>query len=664
MVELSEGQVVEFLDGQRFFCAVCLKKKDNRFHLITYLGRELNLSPARLLHISNQRINIQNREKTLEALQNIHSRREALQGQTLISEIWEILKDEGVIWNPRDVAELVFGKDAGPDHEAALIRAVITESIHFKFKEGALVLQDEEHIHKALEIKAKEKEQQERIERGKAILHAIWSEEPSTKEISLDDPHVSFWVEAIKDFCIKGTDSSQYLLVKNLFKNAGLNLSSAPFETLVKARIWNEDENLELHRYEIVTDFPKSLLDEGKRLASIKINRTNRIDLTSLDIFTIDGPETLDLDDAISFKKAGDDFEIGVHITDIGLKLGPDSPLFKEAIERATSIYLPDSKISMLPESLSQDAWSLMEGKYREALSFFAMLDKNGIIKHSRIIPSLIKVKKRLTYQEVDGDISKKGEFHVLHELCNQIQSQRIKNGALPLPIPELIIIIDENGYIHPRLLSLDPARFMVAECMILANSIAANFLKENRIPALFRSQPAPRERIIVGIEPDIKVNYQQRRLISKGDLGPKPEWHSGLGLGAYTTITSPLRRGLDLLMHQQIISFIQEKKPLHTRERLAKLKILLQEGLSKAAAVRQARTRYWMLKFFQKRIDVPMDAWILDSNQKIIAVLSDYLLPVELPKRQGMNFFFGQDVQICIKKSVPRENILKADWA
>jgi exoribonuclease-2 len=496
------------------------------------------------------------------------------------------------------------------------------------------------------------------------MLHAIWSEESPIKRLDLNDSHISFWTEAIKDFCIKGADSAHYLLVKNLFKNAGLNPSSAPFETLVKGGIWGEDENLELLRYELVTDFSKDLSDEGERIAARRLNRKNRIDLTSLDVFTIDGPETLDLDDAISFRKTGDDFEIGIHITDIGLKLEPESSLFKEAIERATSIYLPDKKISMLPESLSQNAWSLIEGKNRETLSFFAILDANAVIKHSRIIPSLIKVKKRLTYQEVYSDISKKGEFYILHDLCNQIQNQRIKNGALPLPIPELVIIIDENGNINPRLSCLDPARFMVAECMILANSIAANFLKENRIPALFRSQPAPRERIITGIEFDIKVNYQQRRLISKGDLGSKPEWHSGLGLGAYTTITSPLRRGLDLMMQQQITSFIHGKKAILTRERLSRLKILLQEGLSKAAAVRQARVRYWMLKFFQKLIDVPMNAWILDSNQKIIAVLSDYLIPVELPKRQGMNFFMGQDIKICIKKSMPRENILKVEWA
>jgi hypothetical protein len=97
--------------------------------------------------------------------------------------------------------------------------------------------------------------------------------------------------------------------------------------------------------------------------------------------------------------------------------------------------------------------------------------------------------------------------------------------------------------------------------------------------------------------------------------------------------------------------------------DRLFKYKILLQEGLKKAATVRQSRMRYWLLNFFQKHIDVPMDAWILDTNQKIIAVLSDYLVPVELPKRPGAHFSFGQDVQVCIKKSIPRENILKADW-
>ncbi|MCK4426010.1 MAG: RNB domain-containing ribonuclease, partial [Deltaproteobacteria bacterium] len=145
---------------------------------------------------------------------------------------------------------------------------------------------------------------------------------------------------------------------------------------------------------------------------------------------------------------------------------------------------------------------------------------------------------------------------------------------------------------------------------------------------------------------------------------GTEPDIHHGLGLDVYTTITSPLRRGLDILMQQQITYMLAEGKPLHTKEDLIKFAIYLQQGLNAAAAVRQARTRYWLLKHMEKRKGAPLDAWILDTGpHKILAVLSDYLLTVELPAIPGQRYSWDQQIKVRIKKVNARENILKMDW-
>jgi exoribonuclease-2 len=159
-------------------------------------------------------------------------------------------------------------------------------------------------------------------------------------------------------------------------------------------------------------------------------------------------------------------------------------------------------------------------------------------------------------------------------------------------------------------------------------------------------------------------ANFRQRRLISKGSLGTEPEIHHGLGLDAYTTITSPLRRSLDLLMQQQITYMLAKGRILYTKEDLTKFAIYIQQGLNTAAAICQARTRYWILKHMERRKGTPLDAWILEIGpKKLLAVLIDYLMIVELPVIPGERYYLDQIIKVKIKKVNPRENVLKMEW-
>jgi len=669
-MKISTSQVVEFLEGQRFICAQCIAKKGARYHLLTHLGREINLASSRFIHVSTRQLSAKARDMRIKKLYEIYARRKALKEKINIPELWELVQDEQALWSPGKLAELAFEQTVEPDHEAAFIRAVIDDHTYFKFREGMIKVQSPEAVKRILDQRVREAERFARLIRGSQWLEDLWSDNSLKKEKAvkeLDDPDISFWISNIKDFCINGDESEQAVLVRELFRQAGLSSRTAPFNTLIKAKIWDEEENLELLRYEIETEFSKAVIQQAEALAEFPVDakKEGREDLAGLHTFTIDGPESQDLDDALSFRKVNNEWEIGVHITDIGLQIERDTPLFKDSIQRGTTIYLPDRKISMLPEILSQGAWSLEMGTDRRALSFLIYLDPKGNILSQRIVRSVINVKERLTYEDAEARIAEEGHlFHTLHELCIARQTRRIEDGALPLPIPELVIQVDEAGEVEVELSQPGPGRFLIAECMILANLVAAQFVKNHAIPALYRSQPPPRDRIISGNETDLLANFRQRRLISKGNLGTEPDIHHGLGLDAYTTITSPLRRGLDLLMQQQITYMLARGKPLHTKEDLIKFAIYLQQGLNTAAAVCQARTRYWLLKHMEKRKDTPLDAWILDTGRhKILAVLSDYLLTVELPIIPGQRYSWDQQVKVRIKKVNARENILKMDW-
>jgi exoribonuclease-2 len=146
--------------------------------------------------------------------------------------------------------------------------------------------------------------------------------------------------------------------------------------------------------------------------------------------------------------------------------------------------------------------------------------------------------------------------------------------------------------------------------------------------------------------------------------MDTEPAYHSGLGLNAYTTLTSPLRRALDLIMQKQLSYFFHTGKPLFNKDDLAKYLLLLQDGLLTASQITQARNRYWILKFFTRMINIPLNAWFLENIQnKALVVLDDYLITVELPRQGDMKLMFGDPMKVIIKRSIPRENILKADW-
>ncbi len=664
---IPEGTVIEFLESQRFITATVIGRKGSRVRILTHTGREINLAPGRIIAASRKKIPVSDRNSTILALQSTNARREKLKEQINITEVWEAVNEDAESWPPQDLAELAFDGEITDDHIAAFLRAVIDDHTYFKYRDGMINVMPPVVVERLLEQRTREAKRLERISKGARWLDAVWKDEDTgTLGEEFEDAIQEFWIPALKDYCIQGDDSDYAPSVKGLLKYAGLSDSSSAFETLVRAGIWDKDENIELLRQGIEADFPPEVEKQAEELAVSIPNavKENREDLRGLHLVTIDGAESKDLDDALSFCKKGEGWEIGIHITDISDEIKTGTPLFNEAINRATSIYLPEQQIPMLPDILSHNRWSLVQGEDRRGLSFFITIDNEGQILNSRISRSLINVARRMSYREAEEEILSGGTLSHLHELCKKMQQRRIENGALPLPIPELIINVTD-GEVSVNLCRLGPARFLISECMILANVVAARFLRDNNIPGLYRSQPPPRQQIIFGEEEDLLANFRQRRLISRGHLGTEPEKHSGLGVDCYTTVTSPLRRGLDLLMQQQLTSFLQTGKPTHSEEELEQLAARLGAGLAAAAAVRQNRTRYWTLKYLESRKDEPLNAWILDKGRgnRLLVVLCDTLTPVEIPLRPQIEWAMDMEIQVRIKRIVPRENILKVDW-
>ncbi|MBU1566370.1 MAG: RNB domain-containing ribonuclease, partial [Proteobacteria bacterium] len=464
-------------------------------------------------------------------------------------------------------------------------------------------------------------------------------------------------------------ESAEADLAQKLLKTAGLHKPHDPFHLLVKSGTWSANENIPLLRHELPVNFSLAARQQAElilqRGQEELFNDPGRTNLTHLLPITIDGPTTLDFDDALTVEEQDGNYLVGIHISDVAHYVRPGDPLFLEAMRRGTSIYFPEGQIPMLPRHLSQGICSLIQDETRATLSFMVLLSAEAEVLKVKIFPSIIKVKRRLTYEEVDRMLDSDPEIQLLDMLRRKLRARRLKSGALLLPFPDVNVFIDHQGKVHVNLSKSDtPARTIVSEMMILANSEAAKYVADRMVPGLFRSQPTLQNRIVFGEDDDLFQNTLQRKNIPRGELSTIAKSHSGLGVSHYTTVTSPIRRLLDLVMQHQLNSIIRRKEPCFTEEMCKDFTSVLTRTLTTAQIVRQQRQRYWLLKYLADRQGQYIDALVIQSGPKRInLLLTDILMDIDLPPPGGKSISPNDLVKVQIVKSDPLENVIRFDW-
>jgi exoribonuclease-2 len=286
-------------------------------------------------------------------------------------------------------------------------------------------------------------------------------------------------------------------------------------------------------------------------------------------------------------------------------------------------------------------------------------------VLRTRITPSIIKVARRLTYDEADHLMEDDPELRTLNGLRLKLRKRRLAQGALLLPIPDVNICIDQVGKPHVSLGKTDtPARTLVSEMMILANSEAARHVSDRMVPGLFRSQPPLKNRIVFGEDDDLFLNIRQRKQLPRGELLTKAMPHSGLGVSHYTTVTSPIRRLLDLLMQHQLNAVIRRQTPRFSEVDCRDFIGVINHTLAASNAVKQQRHRYWLLRYLEDHLDQPLEALIIDAGPKRTNLLiTDLLMDVELPTPHAWQPTPGATARVQARRADAVENTVKFDW-
>jgi len=373
-----------------------------------------------------------------------------------------------------------------------------------------------------------------------------------------------------------------------------------------------------LRQYKVNDVFPENVLKMARSFGD-KIDADkakDRRDLRNEVLFTIDGADAKDLDDAVSLKKNKDGtYELGVHIADVGEYVKFENTIDEEAFKRGTSIYFINHVIPMLPKELSNGICSLNEGVDRLALSVEIKIDTNGEVTGSEIFESVINSRHRLTYDEVleviEGnprtqerlsDI--KQTLLDMSELSSILENRRRRLGSLDFDLPEGKVLVDGNG--KPidvvKRMSTKSTK-MIETFMVAANEVVAKTFSDAKIPFVYRvhENPDPDKmstfynfldtlgikspqdkkdiepkdlqnilKLVEGKDLAEVVNMVMLRSLKKAKYLDKCLGHFGLALSYYCHFTSPIRRYPDLTIHRIIkeylhknISFITSPKML-----------------------------------------------------------------------------------------------------
>ncbi|WP_352418959.1 ribonuclease R [Proteiniborus sp.] len=376
-----------------------------------------------------------------------------------------------------------------------------------------------------------------------------------------------------------------------------------------------------IKKYGLPEDFPEDVYAEAERIPEEireeEIKR--RLDLRDKTIFTIDGADAKDLDDAISIEKLENgNYKLGVHIADVTYYVRENSSLDKEALKRGTSVYLVDRVIPMLPRKLSNGVCSLHPGVPRLALSIFMEINNNGKVVDHQILETVIESKERLIYDDIsdllekDDPEQKQRYSHILddlklaEELCRILTKMREERGSIDFDFPEAKIILDEKGRpIEVKKYDRRIANRIIEEFMLISNETVAEYMYWTDIPFLYRIHedpdiekindfnkfihnfgyhlkgtqeihPKELQELIKKIEntrEETIINTLMLRSLRKAKYSAEAEGHFGLAAKYYTHFTSPIRRYPDLQIHRIIKEFVNNKI---NEQRIDKLRALL----------------------------------------------------------------------------------------
>lgn len=424
--------------------------------------------------------------------------------------------------------------------------------------------------------------------------------------IKLDDSKIKLDIEIPKEKSLNAVDGHKVIVELGKKLNNSGRYEGEVVEIIGHVNDPGVDILSIIYKYNINVDFPDDVKKEVSEMPMevSEMEFHGRRDLREEMIFTIDGDDTKDIDDAISIKKLPNGhYELGVHIADVSYYVKEGSPLDNEAMERGTSVYLVDRVIPMLPHELSNGICSLNPNVDRLAMSCVMEFDDSGKQLNYEIFPSVIKSRIQMTYKKVNSILEKNevpegyeeyaDTLRLMAELATILRKAKTKRGYIDFGVDEAKILVDEKCVPYDVVLrDRGVGENLIEDFMIAANECVATHIYFMNLPFIYRVHEYPKEEKIRsflgfvsslgyhvnGNIKDVKPTTMQGilkqledkpeykilsslllRSMQKAVYKPENLGHYGLASSCYTHFTSPIRRYPDTTVHRLLRTYLVE---------------------------------------------------------------------------------------------------------
>ncbi len=518
--------------------------------------------------------------------------------------------------------------------------------------------------------------------------------------LTLDDKKINLDIEIDRENSLNAVDGHK--VVVEIVKKINNNKYKGK---VVKIIGHKHDPGVDIlsiiYKYKFNVEFPQDVQDEVSEMPMevLPIDKEGRRDLTNEMIFTIDGDDTRDIDDAISIEKLNNGhYKLGVHIADVSYYVKEDSPLDKEAYARGTSVYLVDRVIPMLPHELSNGICSLNPEVERCAISCVMEFDGTGKQLDYEIFPSIIKSRKQMTYNKVNDILERDtvaddykeyaDTLRLMNELAHILRKMKEKRGYVDFGVNEAKILVDEECKpIEVKLRDRGEGEKLIEDFMIAANECVANHIYFMSLPFIYRVHEVPKpEKIkdfltfVSSLGYNVKADITDTRPTVIQDilkqLEDKKEYkilstlllrcmqkavyrsenlgHYALGSQCYTHFTSPIRRYPDTTVHRLLHTYLFDHQLDNGTIKKWESKLYSiadQASERERAAVNCEREvdDMKMAEYMESHIGEEFDGMISSVTNFGMFVELDNLIEGLIPVKDMKDFFHFDEEHMCL---------------
>lgn len=574
------GSIVEYLDQGRFRAGLVVREQERHLALLDAAGREkLIARDLVLIRYPERKADPAN---LAEVLADLEAERAELAAELDLNLLWEVVHEQGRSLSAEELAELFFGRRSTAA-SSVMLEALLNDRLYFVRRHMEFLARTPEQVERlrvqAEKIRMRSDEYREMQRVIRQILHGASDLAPE---------EAAPLAARLKPYVENPFTRSRDLTAVLEQAAPDIEPVEAAFEILDRL-----GEAPELPRFITIAglkrDFPEAVLQEAARVTA-----PERPESAAGFAVTIDDEDTVEVDDALGCERLPDgSLRVRVHIALVADFVAKGGAMDREAAQRATTVYLPEMTVRMLPDAVSCRAASLIASESRPVLTTEVRLSPEGEIIEASISPARVRISERVAYEQADRILSDPGESgelaDVLRELnlaAVQLRERRRRAGALLMQRREAKVKVRGSDIEIRMLDSGSPSRVMVGEFMVLSNYVAARYAADNRIPIIYRVQPRT-----AGDLPG-----QRPR------LSLYPEYHAGIGLDYYAQFSSPIRRYADLVLQRQLIAALSRpQSSAYSQEELLAVLAGAENAEAEGRELERRAKRYWILRYLER---------------------------------------------------------------